>query len=504
MNVAESSIRRLLVHTSHYSIASFLTAIAGLVSFPLLTRIFSVEEYGAMNLIAATVSIGVSLGKVGIQHAIIRYQSEIRAGKSPFSIAQFFSTTLIGMLGTGLVATLVLALGAQVVPVSWLGNESLRVLFLIGAPIVVAQVIESALLNFTRADHMTTVMMKYQVAKKYVGLACVLVAVLAVSKTLAAFYWATTLTEVASIALFAYVLFRRDDWPRPTRADYSRPLHAELLKFGIPMMIGYELAGIILSVGDRYVIHGKIGEESLGLYSASYNLCQYVQSVVISSIGQAVIPLYMQMWEAKGPDHTAEFISKSLRSYVLIGAPIIAGIASIGPALVPSLASDKFASGAVILPWVIAGMVVEGANPMVGAGLFIKRKTKPIMAVVISAATLNILLNLVLVPRLGIVGAAIATLVSYCISATALMLAGRRLLVVRIPWMTMLRAGLGAVVMYLALMHLVPGRKLLTVAVRVIAGAAVYGGFVALFDRDAREMLRKGLDKVRRKNSRSS
>ena len=37
------------------------------------------------------------------------------------------------------------------------------------------------------------------------------------------------------------------------------------------MMIGYELSGTILSVGDRYVIKAVIGDAQLGLYSAAYN-----------------------------------------------------------------------------------------------------------------------------------------------------------------------------------------------------------------------------------------
>ena len=48
----QSPLKRLLVQASHYSFASLLSTLAGLISFPLLTRIFSVADYGVMNLIA--------------------------------------------------------------------------------------------------------------------------------------------------------------------------------------------------------------------------------------------------------------------------------------------------------------------------------------------------------------------------------------------------------------------------------------------------------------------
>src|SRR5207249_459098 len=112
----------------------------------------------------------------------------------------------------------------------------------------------------------TAALMKYQVAKKYLGLGIILTAVLLISRTLTAFYWATVISEGLALVALARYLFRGGARPRPTLANFSRPLHRELLAFGIPMMIGYELSGIVLSVGDRYVIDGLIGEVPLGLY----------------------------------------------------------------------------------------------------------------------------------------------------------------------------------------------------------------------------------------------
>jgi O-antigen/teichoic acid export membrane protein len=223
-----------------------------------------------------------------------------------------------------------------------------------------------------------------------------------------------------------------------------------------------------------------------------------VQSTFVASVGQAVMPLYIQMWDQKGPEETAAFVARSLRTYVLFGAPVIAGLASVGSQLLPSLASQKYASAAVILPWVIAGMVLEGANAMVAAGLFIHRKTKHIGAVVFSSAILNLVLNLLLVPRIGIMGAAIATLVSYAVSSCALAFAARRFLRVSLPWMTMARAALAAFAMYAALAYLCPDRHLVTVAVRALVGPPLYVLLIALIDPDARTLAMKGRDGLRK------
>jgi O-antigen/teichoic acid export membrane protein len=264
------------------------------------------------------------------------------------------------------------------------------------------------------------------------------------------------------------------------------------------MMIGYEMSGIALAVGDRYVIEGTIGEGPLGLYAAAYNLCQYVQAVFIASVGQAIMPIYMQMWDQKGRDETSDFISRSLRRYLLFGAPVVAGLAAVGPELLPSLASDKYASAGIILPWVIAGMVLDGAQAMLGAGLFIHKKTRSIMVIVFSSAVLNIVLNIILIPRIGVVGAAIATLVAYAASSLAMAIAGRHLLPVVLPWGMMLRAGAASAVMYFAVIQILPGHRLLTVALRSLAGALIYAILIVLVDEDARTLYKKIMARLNR------
>ena len=231
--------------------------------------------------------------------------------------------------------------------------------------------------------------------------------------------------------------------------------------------------------------------------AAAYNLCQYVQALFVTSVGQAIMPIYMQMWDRKGVAETSAFISRSLRTYVMLGVPVIAGLAAVGPELLPSLASEKYASAAFIVPWVIGGMVIDGTNSMVGAGLFIHRRTRTIMGIVLSAAVLNVVLNLILVPRIGIKGSAIATLVCYAFAALALTWAGRRLLPVALPWTTLLTSGVAALAMYYALVHLLPGRRLLSVGVRIVAGAPIYGGIMLLVSADARALARGALARVR-------
>lgn len=491
----EPALKRLVVQAAQYGLTNILTMLAGLVSFPLLTRVFSVGDYGLMNLIAATLTVVVALGKIGIQHSILRYHSEVTAGKSRYSVEQLVSTTFFGMLATGLVAMALLVLGVQLLPSSWLHETRLRTLFAIASPFVVIQVMESPLVNFVRAEQRVGAYMRYQVAKKYLTLGLMVCTLLLISRTLPAFYASGVVAESLALGGLAVVSFRRS--VRPSPGQFSRPLYLELLAFGVPMMIGYEMSGIVLAVGDRYVIEGLIGEEPLGLYSAAYNLCQYVQAAFIASVGDAIMPIYMRMWDREGREATAAFISRSLARYLMFGAPMVAGLAAVGPELLPTLASAKYASGEVVLPWVIAGMLFSGSTGMVGAGLFIHRRTRVIMSIVMSGAILNLVLNLVMVRPLGIVGAAIATLISYIYTALAFTAAGRRYLAVDLPWKTLLRAGCASLAMFFLVRPIYPGHHFLTVGLRAAAGALAYVAMMYAIDASARELVNQVLARLR-------
>jgi O-antigen/teichoic acid export membrane protein len=481
-------MRKLFLQTSHYSIGSFLTTLLSLVSFPFFTRIFTVAEYGIITLLGTTLTILVAMAKVGLQHSVVRYYSETVSGKRPFGIDVLYSTALVGMAGTGFLVAAGWAGVVQVLPASWLGDAGVRGLFMLLGVIVLSQTVASAMVNFLRAELRSARLVTYQVATKYVGLAVVIGALLFFSRDLWTYYTATAITDVAGTVLLWYLVFGRgSERPRPSRDAFSWPLFRELLHFGLPMMLGHELSNLILSMGDRYVIQALLGAAPLGIYAASYTLCQYVHAVLVSSMGQSIMPIYLRLWEEKGEAATVAFIERSLGYYVIIGTAVVAGLTAVGPPLLSLLASEKYASGAVIIPWVCSGIILQGAAQSLAAGLYIHRRTQVIMRVLIACAALNLVLNYLLIPHLGIVGSAVATLLGGAILSGALAFAARPLLRVRFPWGTLARAGASSLVMYHLVTRLDAGSPLATLFVRMAAGAACYGLLVLAIDRPTRD-----------------
>jgi O-antigen/teichoic acid export membrane protein len=472
---------KLLRHMSNYSFGSLLVSVASLVSFPLFTRIFSVEEYGLMNLVSAALSLIVGIGKLGMQHAIVRLHGEAASGHAPWKLDQFYATVVWGMLAVGLGVTVTWAIVSQLVPEAWWNDVRMRGLMLLTAILILIRVSQNGLINLLRAELRSGVFAIYQVVTKYAGLGAIVFTLLFISRGLTGFYSATIVVEsLAVVFLSIYLLRHHNVSPR----EFSPPLFRALVVFGVPML-GFELSRVVLNIADRYMIQVMIGGDALGHYAAAYNMSEYVQMIAIASVGQAIVPMYVKMWEEQGERETKRFLLDSLRYYLLLGIPVIAGVSAIGEDFLVLLASEKYREGAIVIPWVMAGLVIQGGMVILGASLYIHKQTILIMGRVAATAVLNILLNLLLIPRYGIAGAAVATLLSALALAVMTAMLTRHGLRLATPWTSIARYGFCAAVMYLIVIQVPLGGGIVGIGIKIIIGVASYAILLFIFDRQS-------------------
>ena len=82
-----SALKTLYRHSSHYLGGRVVVMLLGFISFPVFTRVFSVAEYGVINLIMNTVLLLTVLSKFGFQHSVQRYYPEGESATSPDTAA---------------------------------------------------------------------------------------------------------------------------------------------------------------------------------------------------------------------------------------------------------------------------------------------------------------------------------------------------------------------------------------------------------------------------------
>lgn len=483
--------RRLATHISNYSIGNLLVTVSGLISFPIFTRIFSVAEYGILNLISATLGLLFAISKLGIQHSIVRFYGEVRAGKLDATIPQYLSTTFFGMTAVGLLVTVAWALVSLSIPANWWSDPRVSGLFLITAVLLFIRTADSALVNFLRAEERSGLYNLYNVIKRYGTLALVLLVLFYITGDLYGYFWATIAAE-GLIVTGLLLIMRRTHQFSPD--EFSPKLFRSMLAYGIPM-IAFELSAISLNIGDRYVIEVMLGSEALGIYSAGYNFSQYVQAVFMAAVGQAALPMFVRCWEDKGPEATKRFVRQTMHYYLLAALPMVAGVSAIGREAMVILASDKYADAAALIPFVAGGMAIEGGLAMLAVGIYLSKRTRFMAIMMVICAILNIGMNVLLIPHLGINGAALATLVSYGILGGGAWIVSQRFLATGFPWLDALKFGLLSTIMYLTVSAISFASDWATLVARVVAGVALYSILVLVFDQQTRDMARRVINK---------
>jgi O-antigen/teichoic acid export membrane protein len=484
---------RLLRHTSNYSAGTLLITLASMVSFPIFTRTFTVAEYGMLGLVNVTLGFLVGVGKLGLQQSVVRFYAEIEGGKRGGDRVGFFSTVLFGMLGVGVIASALSALVFAVMPARWWGHGGIQYLIAAVSPLVLVRVLDSAMLNLLRAEQKSGLYSFYAVIRKYLGLAFVVSVLFTVARNLWGFFLATLVSEAVATGLLIAYYARRDAF---SLSRFSRPLFIAMLGFGLPLLAS-ELSGLLLSMGGRYIINFELGPGPLGSYSAAYNFCDYLQGVLTGAFAQAVVPMYLRMWEAQGRARTEEFLQQALHYYLMLAFPIVAGMAVVAPDLLRLLASDRYAVSTSLFVYIVSGMLVAGGTPIFSAGIYINKLTRVVMYSVFTASAVNLVLTAILTRRIGIEGAALATLCSLTVYTVLTGFFGRGTVSLRVPWSDLLKFTLVSGAMYAVTSRIDPVNSLERIGLRIACGALLYGGLLLLVDARTRGLARKALERLR-------
>jgi O-antigen/teichoic acid export membrane protein len=475
---------KFLRQFSHYSVGQLLVLVSTFVSFPLLTRIFTVADYGIMNLVSDALLILVAFSKGGLQNSIVRFHDELGAGKEKKQrLNKLVVSVLWGGSGFALVITIICMIVIALLPESWLGQSGIRTLLLVSCGLIFFRAAESFLLGFLRAEQQTVFLNGYRVVSKYVSLGMVLLFVFYISRSLTGFYCAQMIAMIPVLAMLLIWRLRKNPLDRQ---NWSAEIFRRALIYGFPL-IGFELISMLLAYADRYLIQYYEGAKAVGLYSAAYNMVDYVKDLIVVPLSTAVMPIYMKAWFKKGPEVTQSFLKNALRSYALLAVPLIFGCAVIGKDFIHVLASEKFIDGYVIIPWVITGLMINGALPILAAGLYIQDKTNKLVGLLAFASIFNLVANVILIPKFGIQGAAIAKLASYIILAVLATHFSNRVVKFPIAWVALAKYVFAGVVMYVAAAAVHMSSPVLELIAETGVGAAVYFAIVFIIDTGARQ-----------------
>ena len=229
----------------------------------------------------------------------------------------------------------------------------------------------------------------------------------------------------------------------------------EYAQYGYPIAVSLALT-VVLSSTDRFVLEAHLGEAAVGAYHASYSIANRTLDVLFLWLGTAGQPALVMALERGGMDRLKIAAREQLSTFLLVGLPAAAGVALVARPLAEVLiGEDLRAAAAGVTPWIALSALLFGLTAYYfGQAFTLGKKTRRLLLAMAIPAGMNVVLNLILVPRFGLMGAAWATAASFGLGMVATMLIGRRVIPLPIPWESLARCGVATAIMALVVSRL--------------------------------------------------
>jgi len=179
------------------------------------------------------------------------------------------------------------------------------------------------------------------------------------------------------------------------------------LCLGIPL-IPHSLSHVLLAQFDRIAINTLVGHGEAGLYSFSYNLGMIVV-VFLGSLNSAWVPWFYK----KMSDSSYVTINKVARIYTGVFSMVVLLIVTFAPELGKMMAPEEYWRGLILIPVIALSYHFQFIYTLYVNYVFYMKKMFSISISTILAGLLNIILNLLFIPRFGYQVAAWTTVISY-------------------------------------------------------------------------------------------
>lgn len=448
--------------------ASLAVALLGFISLPILTKYLGASLYGVWSLLLVTVYLILPLPLLSLQESIVRFLS---GEKDKEKIREGFLSAVFTVLATGVFFSLVVILCSDFLASAIFGDINSSYFIRIGAFMILTR----ALTQMTLAFFRTLRLIKWYSALMLGQAVCelgLMICFLHLGWGLRGIIIAVLASGVLTITIFLFVALRRIGFQFPKFA----PLRS-YLKYGLPLIPNVAILWIIHS-SDRYMIGHFLGATDVGIYAAAYTLGSLV-SLLLNPVGVVLFPTISKLYDDGKVAETKTCLKYSLKYLMLLIIPVAFGLSALASPLLQIMTTSEFTSGSVVVPFVTFGLVLFSFYQVGVYIILLVKKTSWIVRLLGISAALNIGLNLVLIPHLGILGAAVATVIAYGVLGVLTLLISFRYLKFDISFRALLKSVFASIVMVVAIIFFDPiGLSQLIICVAL--GVAVYFGTIFL------------------------
>lgn len=437
-------MRRLMSQTAVYGLGIMLNRSVGFILLPVYTGWFAPSELGMFMLVQ---SLSVFLGFVYMLGMETAFMKKFIDAKSESEKADVYSSSIIFLLLSSVVFSGIMYLLAS--PVSnMLGLEDhSRGVFLIRvmSAVMIADTVYRIPMLYFRAQLKARTYSLLNLLSFLVNVGMNILLIVVMRQGVEAIFY-SYIASIAVVIIPALFMTRRF---LKLRFDIQKT--TELLSYGFKFIfIGIFI--LVIDVSDRFFLQHFYDESVVGIYSANYRLAS-VMGLVISAFRFAWTPFFLSLDnENEAKTVMPEVVSK----FFIIGSAMMLAFGLLTDLLAPqsifgvSFLNERYLSGIGIVPVVILSYFFSGLYAVFNAAPFFTDNTRSLFVISGIGFGINILLNFIFIPPMGMTGAATATLFTYSAMSAMIISYSQKIYRIRLDHKRLAFAVVACIVMFLA------------------------------------------------------
>ncbi|NIB98535.1 flippase [Halobacterium sp. R2-5] len=382
----------------------------GLLILVLTRVLFEPAEYGQLNFALSAFGVVTILATLGLPKSAARYVTEF-AEKSPGQVPHVVRQSLRFLLVLiAVVAGGTLLLGRPIASVA--GTPSIVPFLLVGACYIASYALRSYFMllfqGFNRVTYSATVRVVTSVSRLPLVVAFVL---LGFGVTGALYgYVASLLLSALFGGYVAYTRFYTDYDPDPEpEADLTR----RLLEYSVPLT-ATRGANVLDKKVDTLLVGALLNMTAVSYYTIAKQVSDFVAAPA-SSFGYTISPALGEQSSKDETERAASLYEQSLEYVLLAYVPAVVGLILVADPMVRYIFGPDYLGAVPVLQVFSGFMLVNAINKVTSDGLDYLGRARSRAVIKSAMAVSNVILNLVLIPMVGVVGAAIATVITYTV-----------------------------------------------------------------------------------------
>ena len=376
----------------------------------IVARYFSTEEYGIFNLVWTILNLAFLIALLGFQSSLTR-EVAIYKERKPSKLNDLISTSLIIVTINSLILTGILFLNAE--NISKIFNEPNLIYSLkISAFAIIFCVLIRVIISISRGLGRTKEQVYFQNILNLILFLIFVVVVMILNLEFIYVFFAYLVSQILTFIFLVCEIWRNNLFK--FKFSLNLNIGKELLLFSIPLLFS-GILGYIMTWADTIMLGYYKSSEVVGLYNAAAPIAKLL-SIFLSSTAFLYAPIASQFY-AQGKIKEMGRVYQILTKWVfLLTLPTFALMFLFPEATIEFFFGAKYVSAALVLQILTLGFMFHTFLGLNGLTLVIIGQPKFNMIGDTFAVISNVILNIFLIPKYGIVGAAVATTVSYVIA----------------------------------------------------------------------------------------